>query len=72
LTNKPTKERKKGVVERVEEIDWTTIHGERLPDLSEGDWNQLLAHRYIVFARTTPEQKLMIVEQVVPTSYRNL
>ncbi|TKR89897.1 hypothetical protein L596_013936 [Steinernema carpocapsae] len=42
--------------------DWATVHGKDLPSLSEDDWDDLLKKRYIVFARTTPEQKLMIVE----------
>lgn len=27
------------------------------------EWDKVLAHRCVVFARTTPEQKLLIVEQ---------
>ena len=62
MGNRNDKRSKKNAVVEPD-TDWTTIHGERLPDLSQGDWDQLLAHRYIVFARTTPEQKLMIVEE---------
>ncbi|KAK0408292.1 hypothetical protein QR680_003871 [Steinernema hermaphroditum] len=55
---------KVNVVEEPEENrDWATVHGKMLPDMSEQDWDELLAHNYIVFARTTPEQKLLIVEQ---------
>ena len=39
------------------------IHGERIPKLSEEEWNSILFNDYLVFARTTPEQKLLIVEQ---------
>ncbi|TKR73650.1 hypothetical protein L596_020936 [Steinernema carpocapsae] len=46
-----------------EEREWATVHGKMLPDMSDDDWDELLLHRFIVFARTTPEQKLMIVEQ---------
>ncbi|KAK0412541.1 hypothetical protein QR680_006270 [Steinernema hermaphroditum] len=42
--------------------DWATVHGKDLPGLAESDWDDLLKKKYIVFARTTPEQKLMIVE----------
>ncbi|KAK0401820.1 hypothetical protein QR680_015990 [Steinernema hermaphroditum] len=46
-----------------EERDWATVHGKMLPDMTDEDWDDLLQHKYIVFARTTPEQKLLIVEQ---------
>uniref|UniRef100_A0A1I8AS76 Cation_ATPase_N domain-containing protein n=1 Tax=Steinernema glaseri TaxID=37863 RepID=A0A1I8AS76_9BILA len=51
------------VEEAAEERDWATVHGKMLPDMSARDWDELLLHNYIVFARTTPEQKLLIVEQ---------
>ncbi|VDK50044.1 unnamed protein product [Anisakis simplex] len=53
-------------VEEIEEEtdkEWATVHGKMLPSMSDGDWDELLAHSYIVFARTTPEQKLLIVEK---------
>lgn len=31
-------------------------------DMSESDWDFILGHRQIVFARTSPQQKLVIVE----------
>uniref|UniRef100_A0A914Y2K7 Uncharacterized protein n=1 Tax=Panagrolaimus superbus TaxID=310955 RepID=A0A914Y2K7_9BILA len=31
--------------------------------MSAEEWDTLLRHKYIVFARTTPEQKLLIVEE---------
>ena len=43
--------------------NWTVIRGEKLPLLQQNEWDLLLMHKYIVFARTTPEQKLLIVEQ---------
>jgi len=43
--------------------DFAVIHGERLPSLSESEWDALLRRRSLVFSRTTPEQKLLIVEQ---------
>jgi len=32
------------------------------PDMKESDWDFILNHRQIVFARTSPQQKLIIVE----------
>uniref|UniRef100_A0A0N5AYX4 Cation_ATPase_N domain-containing protein n=1 Tax=Syphacia muris TaxID=451379 RepID=A0A0N5AYX4_9BILA len=43
--------------------NWTVVDGESLTKMNDGDWNDLLEHKYIVFARTTPEQKLLIVEK---------
>ncbi|KAK0412533.1 hypothetical protein QR680_006268 [Steinernema hermaphroditum] len=45
-----------------QEQNWATVHGKDLPGMSDSDWDQLLKKKYIVFARTTPEHKLMIVE----------
>ncbi|KAF7630783.1 Cation_ATPase_N domain-containing protein [Meloidogyne graminicola] len=45
------------------QIDWAIVLGESLAEMSVEAWDRLLANRYIVFARTTPEQKLLIVEQ---------
>ncbi|KAL5340687.1 hypothetical protein BJX70DRAFT_396662 [Aspergillus crustosus] len=39
------------------------VSGPELADLSEEDWNKLCAYDEIVFARTTPEQKLRIVKE---------
>lgn len=47
-----------------EEVDERVVHGEKLKNLSDADWDRLLKNnRTLVFARTTPEQKLLIVEQ---------
>uniref|UniRef100_A0A915ECQ7 Cation-transporting P-type ATPase N-terminal domain-containing protein n=1 Tax=Ditylenchus dipsaci TaxID=166011 RepID=A0A915ECQ7_9BILA len=43
--------------------DWTMITGESLFQMDKPQWDALLAHPYIVFARTTPEQKTLIVEE---------
>uniref|UniRef100_A0A914D229 Cation-transporting P-type ATPase C-terminal domain-containing protein n=1 Tax=Acrobeloides nanus TaxID=290746 RepID=A0A914D229_9BILA len=43
--------------------DWDTIHGDRILKLTDEEWDKLLSNNYLVFARTTPEQKLLIVEQ---------
>eukprot|EP01132_Coremiostelium_polycephalum_P006007 gene6007-7483_t len=39
------------------------IPGNRIDDLSQEHWDKILSLRQIVFARTSPEQKLQIVEQ---------
>lgn len=39
------------------------IHGEQIGKLTEAQWDEILGRKYVVFARTTPEQKLAIVEQ---------
>lgn len=39
------------------------IHGMQIPDLSEDDWDRILSKTQIVFARTSPQQKSIIVEQ---------
>ncbi|CAD5216682.1 unnamed protein product [Bursaphelenchus xylophilus] len=39
------------------------IHGDTLNDLTEVEWKKLLSERHVIFARTTPSQKLMIIEQ---------
>uniref|UniRef100_A0A914QXB3 Cation-transporting P-type ATPase C-terminal domain-containing protein n=1 Tax=Panagrolaimus davidi TaxID=227884 RepID=A0A914QXB3_9BILA len=43
--------------------DYEVLHGERISQLTEPEWDKLLKLRALVFARTTPEQKLLIVEQ---------
>uniref|UniRef100_A0A914WL00 Cation-transporting P-type ATPase N-terminal domain-containing protein n=1 Tax=Plectus sambesii TaxID=2011161 RepID=A0A914WL00_9BILA len=45
------------------EADFAVVRGEQLPLMSSNEWDDLLKKRAIVFARTTPEQKLLIVEQ---------
>ena len=48
---------------QMEEANAMVIHGGKLKDLSEADIdNILLYHDEIVFARTSPQQKLLIVE----------
>ncbi|KAH7706604.1 Protein CATP-1 b [Aphelenchoides avenae] len=43
--------------------DWAVVLGETLLEMNKEQWDRLLAYPYIVFARTTPDQKLMIVEE---------
>uniref|UniRef100_A0A914V3R2 Cation-transporting P-type ATPase N-terminal domain-containing protein n=1 Tax=Plectus sambesii TaxID=2011161 RepID=A0A914V3R2_9BILA len=46
-----------------DKTEYAVIHGEKLPTLTEKDWDELLQKQAIVFARTTPEHKLLIVEE---------
>jgi len=40
------------------------VEGKEIPDLSEADWDVVAKYSEIVFARTTPEQKLRIVNEL--------
>lgn len=51
----------------IEDVDRSTVKaivipGSQLKDFDEPDWDRTLAHEQIVFARTSPQQKLIIVE----------
>ena len=46
-----------------EKADAVVVKGSDLPNFTDDDWNRVLSKRQIVFARTSPEQKLQIVEQ---------
>jgi magnesium-transporting ATPase (P-type) len=57
--------RERGVA--IEDIDPADVKsivvpGSKIKDLEEADWDRILAHDQIVFARTSPQQKLIIVE----------
>ena len=39
------------------------ITGDRIAGLTDDDWTAIIRKKYVVFARTTPEHKLFIVEQ---------
>lgn len=41
----------------------TIFHGERVPLLTNADWDLIFQQSGVVFARTTPEHKLLIVQQ---------
>ncbi|KAI1703335.1 e1-E2 ATPase domain-containing protein [Ditylenchus destructor] len=43
--------------------NYEVLHGEQINQLRDKDWDRILRLKSLVFARTTPEQKLMIVEQ---------
>eukprot|EP01105_Mastigella_eilhardi_P004533 TRINITY_DN1604_c0_g2_i3.p1 TRINITY_DN1604_c0_g2~~TRINITY_DN1604_c0_g2_i3.p1 ORF type:complete len:2171 (-),score=664.74 TRINITY_DN1604_c0_g2_i3:1683-8195(-) len=38
------------------------IVGSDIPNLTDADWDHVLSHQQIVFARTSPQQKLVVVE----------
>jgi sodium/potassium-transporting ATPase subunit alpha len=45
------------------DADAIVVTGSELsPDMKESDWDFILNHRQVVFARTSPQQKLIIVE----------
>lgn len=44
-----------------DEYDAVVVHGDKLDILSDQDWDIILSKREIVFARTSPKQKLEIV-----------
>ena len=46
-----------------DEIHAVVIHGADIPAMSEDDWAILVRKKEIVFARTSPEQKLKIVKE---------
>lgn len=47
-----------------EDLDDRVVHGEQLKTLTDANWDKLIKeNKTLVFARTTPEQKLLIVEQ---------
>ncbi|CAD5206669.1 unnamed protein product [Bursaphelenchus okinawaensis] len=50
-------------VEASSNVDWTVVQGEDLTDMTKQQWDHLLSYKYIIFARTTPEQKLLIVKE---------
>lgn len=39
------------------------LQGERISQLTPAEWDELIKKEGLVFARTTPEQKLLIVEE---------
>ncbi len=47
-----------------QDFDAVVIHGKQIPALQTSDWDRILAKPEVVFARTTPEQKLQIVTQL--------
>ena len=46
-----------------EDIKAVVVHGAEIPKMTDKDWATLVAKEEIVFARTSPEQKLIIVKE---------
>ena len=46
-----------------EEVEAVVVHGSQIPAMTEDDWKVLVSKQEIVFARTSPEQKLIIVKE---------
>lgn len=44
------------------EVKAIVVPGSQIKDLEQEDWDRILSHEQIVFARTSPQQKLLIVE----------
>jgi sodium/potassium-transporting ATPase subunit alpha len=45
------------------DIEAVVVHGAMIPSMTEDDWKILVSKKEIVFARTSPEQKLIIVKE---------
>ena len=45
----------------IDDCDVAVMHGSQLDDLTDEDWNKIIKKKEIVFARTSPQQKLEIV-----------
>ncbi|CAB3410620.1 unnamed protein product [Caenorhabditis bovis] len=54
----------KGAGEEGIRNSWTVVTGDQLKSFKTADWDQLLKHHNIVFARTDAVQKLEIVQEV--------
>ncbi len=46
-----------------EDIKAVVVHGTQITNMTEDDWKVLVSKKEIVFARTSPEQKLTIVKE---------
>ena len=44
-------------------VEAVVVKGSEIPDMTEDDWKVLISKQEIVFARTSPEQKLIIVKE---------
>jgi sodium/potassium-transporting ATPase subunit alpha len=45
------------------DIKAVVVHGATIPTMTDSDWTNLISKDEIVFARTSPEQKLIIVQK---------
>jgi sodium/potassium uptake antiporter P-type ATPase alpha subunit len=46
-----------------QDIEAVVVHGASIPAMTDADWDVLISKKDIVFARTSPEQKLIIVNR---------
>jgi sodium/potassium-transporting ATPase subunit alpha len=75
LITHPTREdiaKQNGVpVEKVNEseVGAVVIHGHQINDMTDDDWRVVISKPDIVFARTSPEQKLIIVKKFTSAGY---
>lgn len=46
-----------------DDVKAVVVHGSMIPNMTEDDWKILVSKKEIVFARTSPEQKLIIVKE---------
>ncbi|KAJ3068509.1 hypothetical protein HDU98_008343 [Podochytrium sp. JEL0797] len=46
-----------------DEVHAIVIHGERIDDLTDADWDLIFSKEEIIFARTSPKHKLQIVKR---------
>ncbi|OMJ25383.1 Sodium/potassium-transporting ATPase subunit alpha-2 [Smittium culicis] len=46
-----------------DEYDAVVIHGEKIDDMSDADWDSVFRKPEIIFARTSPKNKLQIVQR---------
>lgn len=69
LITKPTREvlaKERGVDKSLipeEDVKAVVVHGADIPKMTDQDWATLVSKDEIVFARTSPEQKLIIVKE---------
>lgn len=62
----------KGIPEHAvldEDVRAITVHGSIIESMTEADWSQLVKKDQIVFARTSPEQKLTIVDHFLKAGH---
>ncbi len=45
------------------EVGAMVVHGAHIANMTDKDWDVLLKKKQVVFARTSPEQKLIIVRK---------
>ena len=64
LITKPTADELKELGREGEKADAIVVHGTQMQNFTQDDWDRVLKHEQIVFARTQPQQKQDIVKQL--------